>query len=91
MLCDFISTLNHTIQNNNNDDKDKNQKRRSKIAIVIGSNEGIGKAIAVAFARSGEYSGIVVNSRKIEEAQRVADEISIRVSFFTFCLSFVYI
>jgi glucose 1-dehydrogenase len=75
MLCDFISTLNHTIQNNNNDDKDKNQKRRSKIAIVTGSSEGIGKAIAVAFARSGEYSGIVVNSRKIEEAQRVADEI----------------
>jgi len=63
MLCDFISTLNHTIQNNNNDDKDKNQKRRSKIAIVTGSSEGIGKAIAVAFARSGEYSGIVVNSQ----------------------------
>ena len=75
MLRDFISTLNHTIQNNNNDDKDKNQKRRSKIAIVTGSSEGIGKAIAVTFARSGEYSGIVVNSRKIEEAQRVADEI----------------
>jgi glucose 1-dehydrogenase len=76
MLRDFISTLNHTIQNNNNDDKDKkNQKRRSKIAIVTGSSEGIGKAIAVAFARSGEYSGIVVNSRKIEEAQLVADEI----------------
>src|ERR687886_874818 len=72
MLCDFISTLNHTIQNN---DKDKNHKRRDKIAVVTGSSEGIGKAIAVAFARSGEYSGIVVNSRKIEEAQRVADEL----------------
>src|SRR5919199_3998453 len=72
MLCDFISTLNHTIQNN---DKDKNHKRRDKIAIVTGSSEGIGKAIAVAFARSREYSGIVVNSRKIEEAQRAADEI----------------
>jgi glucose 1-dehydrogenase len=71
MLCDFISTLNHTIQN----DKDKNHKRRDKIAIVTGSSEGIGKAIAVAFARSGEYSGIVVNSRKIEEAQRAAGEI----------------
>ena len=74
MLCDSISTLNHTIQNNNND-KDKNHKRRDKIAIVTGSSEGIGKAIAVAFARSGEYSGIVVNSRKISDSQRVADEI----------------
>lgn len=70
----FISTLNHTIQNNDND-KDKNNKRRSRIAIVTGSSEGIGKAIVVAFARSGEYSGIVVNSRKIEEAQRVVDEL----------------
>jgi NADP-dependent 3-hydroxy acid dehydrogenase YdfG len=43
--------------------------------MVTGSSEGIGKATAVAFARSGQYSGIVVNSRKIEEAQRVADEI----------------
>jgi glucose 1-dehydrogenase len=66
--------VNHTIQNNDND-KDKNHNGRSKIAIVTGSSEEKGKAIAVAFARSGEYSGIVVNSRKIEEAQRVADEI----------------
>ena len=74
MLCDFISTLNHTNQKND-DDQDKNHKGRGKIAIVTGSSEGIGKAIVVAFARSGEYSGIVVNSRKIEEAQKVADEI----------------
>jgi glucose 1-dehydrogenase len=74
MLYDSISTLNHTIQNNDKD-KERPDKKRSKIAIVTGSSEGIGKAIAVAFARSGEYSGIVVNSRKIEEAQRVADEI----------------
>ena len=75
MLCDCISTLNHTIQKNNDNDKDKKPKRINKIAIVTGSSEGIGKAIAVAFARSGQYSGIVVNSRKIEEAQRAADEI----------------
>ncbi|HET7283810.1 MAG TPA: SDR family NAD(P)-dependent oxidoreductase [Nitrososphaeraceae archaeon] len=66
--------MNHTDQKNDND-QDKNHVRRSKIAIVTGSSEGIGKAIAVAFARSGQYSGIVVNSRKIEEAQRAADEI----------------
>jgi glucose 1-dehydrogenase len=35
MLCDSISTLNHTIQNNDSE-KDNNQKRRSKIAIVTG-------------------------------------------------------
>jgi glucose 1-dehydrogenase len=74
MLCDFINTLNHTNQKND-DDQDKNHKGRGKIAIVTGSSEGIGKAIVVAFARSGEYSGVVVNSRKIEEAQNVADEL----------------
>ena len=74
MLCDFISTLNHTNQENNTA-QDKNQKRRSRIAVVTGSSEGIGKAIAIAFATSDEYLGIIVNSRKIEEAQKVADEI----------------
>ena len=69
MLCDFLSMLNHT------DSQNKNNKRRSRIAIVTGSSEGIGKAIVVAFARSGKYSGIIVNSSKIEEAQRVADEL----------------
>jgi glucose 1-dehydrogenase len=69
MLYDFISTL------KNDDSQDKISKRKSRIAIVTGSSEGIGKAIAVAFAMSGEYSGIVVNSRKIEGAQRVADEL----------------
>jgi glucose 1-dehydrogenase len=46
-----------------------------KIAIVTGSSKGIGKAIALAFANSKEYSGIVVNARKIAEAQIVSDEI----------------
>src|SRR6185437_9568258 len=75
MLCDYISTLNQTNRKNNDNDQDKKQRTRSKIAIVTGSSEGIGKAIAIAFARSGEYSGIVVNSRRLEEAQQVADEI----------------
>jgi glucose 1-dehydrogenase len=47
----------------------------SKIALVTGSSKGIGKAIALSFAKSREYRGIVVNSRRLEEAQHVADEI----------------
>jgi glucose 1-dehydrogenase len=39
-----------------------------KIAIVTGSSKGIGKAIALVFANSKQYSGIVINARKIEEA-----------------------
>jgi glucose 1-dehydrogenase len=47
----------------------------SKIAVVTGSSKGIGKAIALSFAKSREYRGIVVNSRRLAEAQQVADEI----------------
>jgi glucose 1-dehydrogenase len=75
MSCDSISTLNQTNRKNNDNDQDKKQRTGSKIAIVTGSSEGIGKAIAIAFTRSGEYSGIVVNSRRLEEAQQVVDEI----------------
>lgn len=46
-----------------------------KVAIVTGSSKGIGKAIALAFAKSREYSAIVTNSRKIEEAQQISNEI----------------
>jgi glucose 1-dehydrogenase len=53
----------------------KSNTTGNKIAVVTGSSEGIGKSVAMAFAASGEYSGIVVNSRKLEEAQQVADEI----------------
>lgn len=51
------------------------EQHRGKIAIVTGSSKGIGEAIVTAFAASKEYSGIVTNSRKLEEAQRVADKI----------------
>ena len=51
------------------------KERRNKIAVITGSSEGIGKAIDVAFANSGQYSGIVTNSRKVEGAQQVADGI----------------
>lgn len=47
-----------------------------KIAVVTGSSKGIGKAIVIAFAKSNKYSGIVTNTRKIEEAQTVSDEIN---------------
>jgi glucose 1-dehydrogenase len=46
-----------------------------KIAVVTGSSKGIGKAIALAFAKSGEYSGIAVNSRRLEEVEKVSEEI----------------
>jgi glucose 1-dehydrogenase len=48
---------------------------KRKIAIVTGSSKGIGKAIALAFANSKQYSGIVVNARKINEAKTVSDQI----------------
>jgi glucose 1-dehydrogenase len=47
----------------------------NKVAIVTGSSKEIGKAIVIAFARSKEYSGIVVNARRAEEAQNVSKEI----------------
>jgi glucose 1-dehydrogenase len=47
----------------------------NKAAIVTGSSKGIGKAIVIAFARSKEYSGIVVNARRAEEGQNVSKEI----------------
>jgi NAD(P)-dependent dehydrogenase (short-subunit alcohol dehydrogenase family) len=50
MLCNFIITM-KTIQNKN--------RSRSKVAVITGSSEGIGKAIAMAFANCGEYSAIV--------------------------------
>jgi glucose 1-dehydrogenase len=47
----------------------------NKVAIVTGSSKGIGKAIVLAFARSKQYSGIIVNARRIEEAQSVSYDI----------------
>jgi glucose 1-dehydrogenase len=65
--------LANTAEKNNNNQKNKENK---KVAIVTGSSEGIGRSIALALANSGEYSGIVTNSRKGQEAQQVADEIT---------------
>ena len=48
---------------------------KKKISIITGSSKGIGKAIAIVFAKSKQYSGIVTNGRKIDELQIVSDEI----------------
>lgn len=48
---------------------------KRKVAVVTGSGKGIGRAIVLAFAKSGAYTGIVVNARKREEAESVAKEV----------------
>jgi len=55
----------------------RNNKRQNegKIGIVTGSSKGIGRSIAVAFAKSKNYSGIVVNGRKMNEIREVEEEI----------------
>lgn len=52
-----------------------NTEGKKRVAVVTGSSQGIGKAIVLAFARSGNYGKIVVNSRKHAEAQQVSNEI----------------
>jgi NAD(P)-dependent dehydrogenase (short-subunit alcohol dehydrogenase family) len=44
-----------------------------KVAVIIGASRGIGRAIALRFARAG--AKVVVSSRKLEGVQVVADEI----------------
>ena len=60
-----------SLRSNNND----NSNRKRKVAIITGSDRGIGRAIALGFAKSDTYAGIVVNARKRNEAERVAKEV----------------
>lgn len=48
---------------------------KGKIAVVTGSSKGIGMAIAIAFAKSMNYAGIVTNARYQNEAEAVSQEI----------------
>lgn len=54
----------------------KNNPNHKKIAVVTGSSKGIGKAIALNLAKSNSYSGIVTNSRELDDAQSVTREIN---------------
>jgi len=57
------------------DNNNNTARSKMKIAIVTGSSKGIGRAIALTFAKSKVYSGIVINGRKMDEVREVADEI----------------
>ena len=48
---------------------------KGKIAVITGSSKGIGMAVALAFAKSKNYSGIITNARYYNEAESVAKEI----------------
>ena len=49
--------------------------RKRRIALGMRSSKGIGRAVALSFARSRYYSGIVTSSRKGEQAESVSGEI----------------
>jgi glucose 1-dehydrogenase len=46
-----------------------------KIAVITGSSKGIGKACAIALAKSNNYYGVVTNARNQQEAEAVSEEI----------------
>ena len=56
----------------NNTSKVKNCNE--KVAVVTGSSRGIGKAIAIEFAKAGYC--VVINARNEEELKNAAEDIS---------------
>jgi glucose 1-dehydrogenase len=52
----------------------RNYSNKERVAVVTGSSKGIGKAIAMEFAKA-RYS-IVINARKEEELKQAAEDIS---------------
>ncbi len=70
----FINITQHTM-NNNNQDNESISKSGGRVAVITGSSKGIGRAIALNFAKSKDYSSIVINSRSIDEAELVVQEI----------------
>jgi glucose 1-dehydrogenase len=52
----------------------RNYSNKDRIAVVTGSSKGIGKAIAMEFAKAG-YS-VVINARNEEELKQAAEDIS---------------
>jgi glucose 1-dehydrogenase len=57
------------------DKSDNNNNRRRRVVIVTGSGRGIGKAIAMEFAKAGYY--VMMNDfEQEEELKRTAEEIS---------------
>jgi glucose 1-dehydrogenase len=55
-----------------------NNNRKRRVVIVTGSGKGIGKAIAMEFAKAGYY--VMINDFEKEELKRTAEEISKTVS-----------
>ena len=70
----FINITQHNM-NNNNQDNESISKSGERVAVITGSSKGIGRAIALNFAKSKDYSSIVINSRSIDEAELVVQEI----------------
>jgi glucose 1-dehydrogenase len=65
----------NTNNNHNNQDNESGYEFGKKVAVITGSSKGIGRAIALNFAKSKEYSSIVINSRRVDEAEIVVQEI----------------
>ncbi|MCS7116512.1 MAG: SDR family NAD(P)-dependent oxidoreductase, partial [Nitrososphaerales archaeon] len=50
-------------------------KLKDKVAIITGAGRGIGREIALLFAKEG--ANVVINAAHLESAQRVANEVSL--------------